>query len=68
MFCLRNKKNNFQLRTLLGGGGGGLSWKYHARRVLPCPISFRTSKKFLFTCPGTYADEIERKSMNGMKK
>ena len=24
MFWLRNKKNNFKLRTLIGGGGGGL--------------------------------------------
>ena len=28
-------------------------WKYHARLVRPNPISFRTSRKFLFTCPWT---------------
>ena len=28
-------------------------WKYHARLVRPGPISFRTSLKFLFTCPWT---------------
>ena len=28
-------------------------WKYYARLVRPGPISFRTSSKFLFTCPGT---------------
>ena len=28
-------------------------WKYHARLVRPGPISFRTSRKFLFTCPWT---------------
>ena len=26
-------------------------WKYHVRLVRPGPISFRTSWKFLFTCP-----------------
>ena len=28
-------------------------WKYHAQLVRPGPIAFRTSKKFIFTCPGT---------------
>ena len=28
-------------------------WKYHARLVRPCPISFRTSWTFLFSCPWT---------------
>ena len=28
-------------------------WKYHARLVRPGPISYRTSLKFLFSCPGT---------------
>ena len=28
-------------------------WKYHAWLVRPGPISFRTSRKFLFTCPWT---------------
>ena len=28
-------------------------WKYHAWLVRPGPISFRTSKKILFTCSGT---------------
>ena len=28
-------------------------WKYHARLVRPGPISFRTSRKFLYTYPWT---------------
>ena len=28
-------------------------WKYHAQLVQPGPFSFKTSQKFLFTCPWT---------------
>ena len=33
-------------------------WKYHARLVRPGLISFWTSSKFLFSCPGTSIKKV----------
>ena len=33
--------------------------KYHAQLVRPGPISFRTSQKLLFTCPGTSFEKVK---------
>ena len=46
---LKNSCWTYSLSTIWYTG----LWKYHARLVRPGPISFRTSRKFLFTCPWT---------------
>ena len=50
--CIKWMEKSEVIQKVISITSAGL-WKYHARLVRPGPISFRTSWKFLFTCPWT---------------